>query len=74
LFDIHNGSLNGLVDYKRAAKVGNDLLILQVFKKKEIMEIVEKAIKMPKNQQKTTKNTPKNAKIKKGKFLIFPFF
>jgi hypothetical protein len=50
LFDIHNASLNGLVDYKRAAKVGNDLLIFQVFKKKEIMEIVEKAIKMPENQ------------------------
>jgi hypothetical protein len=50
LFDIHNNSLNGLVDYKRGAKVGNDLLIIQVFKKKEFIKNVKKGPKMAKNQ------------------------
>jgi len=74
LFDIHNESLNGLVDYKRGAKVGNDLLIIQVFKKKEFIKNVKKAPKMPKNQQKMAKIAQKIAKIKKGKNLSFSLF
>jgi len=50
LFDIHNESLNVLIDYKRGAKVGNDLIIIQVYKKKEFLKNVEKNRKMAKNQ------------------------
>jgi len=74
LFDIHNESLKGLVDYKRGAKVGNDLLIIQVFKKKEFIKNVKKAPKMPKNQQKMAKIAQKIAKIKKGKNINFSLF
>jgi len=41
LFDVHIEILNGFCFKKWAAKVGNDLLIFQLLKKKEIAKTGE---------------------------------
>ena len=51
-----------------SAKVGNDLLIFQFFKRKENSRIDQKALNQAKKYPKIDQNRPKWGKIKKGQF------
>jgi len=57
-----------------SAKVGNDLLIFQFFKRKENSRIVKKGLNRAKKYPKVDQNWPKLSKIKKGQFTQSAFF